>query len=80
MIAQDRNTAALKVIQKLIIHTRKMAYEREKHEKIAALLDDIEYLPGLLIDTNDQTTAFRNYISDITKQYKLPGILDIFDS
>lgn len=48
-------------------------------KKIAALLDDIEYLPGLLNDTSDQTDVFRKYVVGIADQYGWQGLVDIFD-
>jgi len=57
-----------------------MAYDKESHEKIAALLDDIEYLPGLLNDTSDQTDTFRKYVVGIADKYGWQGLVDIFDN
>lgn len=79
MVSLEKNSNALKIIQKLVIHARKMAYDKESHEKIAALLDDIEYLPGLINDASDQTETFRQYVVGIADKYGWQGLVDVFD-
>jgi len=80
LISLEKNSNALKIIQKLVIHARKMAYDKESHEKIAALLDDIEYLPGLLNDTSDQPDTLLKYVVGIADKYGWQGLVDIFDN
>lgn len=79
MISPKKQAAALKAIQQLIIFSRKMAYDRVSHEKIAELLDDIEYLPTLILEEEDRTDAFGKYLEGIAKQHNMEIILDIYN-
>jgi len=79
MISSDKQNNAIRVIQQLVIFVREMAYDKSSYEKIAMLLDDIEYLPGLMLKDKDTTDEFRKYIQDIAEEHNLGMILDIFD-
>lgn len=80
MISSDKQTSAIRVIQQLVIFGRKMAYDKISHKEIATLLDDLEYLPGLMLKEEDTTDEFRKYIEDIADEHNLSIILDIFDN
>lgn len=79
MLTDEKQANAIKVIQQLVIFGRKMAYDKVSHEKIAALLDDIEYLPVLMLKSEDVTDEFRKYIEDIAVEHNLGMILGMFD-
>lgn len=80
MIILEKQANALAIIQRLIIHARTMAYAKEDHRKIAALLDDIEYLPGLLNSAGDETETFRKYVAGIAEYYGWEGLIEMFDA
>ena len=79
MVKPEKLERYLKVIQRLVVLARKMAYEKQAHEKIAAVLDDIEYLPGLLAEKEDCENKFREYISGIADQYGWQGLISMLD-
>lgn len=80
MVAPEKINSALKAIQHLVILARKMAYDKEDHARIAALLDGTEYLPGLMLEEEDRTEAFREYLAGIADQFGWPGIIELYDS
>jgi hypothetical protein len=46
MIDPDMLGKAIRAVQQVIIEGRRMAYDKAPHDRIAALLDHGEYLPG----------------------------------
>jgi hypothetical protein len=79
MITKDKEFAALKALQDVIIRARTMAYEKADHANIADLLDTAEYLAALIYDKEDMTTTFRQNLVEIAKIHKCNMALDEFD-
>lgn len=79
MIDKNREVAALKALQNVIIRGRTMAYEKADHAQIADLLDTAEYLAALIYDREDMTTAFRENLTILAKKHKCNMALDAFD-
>lgn len=69
MIAHNKQTQAIRAIQDIIIQARFMAYQKESFEKLAQLLDDAEYLPGLMLEEEDKTQVFADYLAHIGKRF-----------
>ncbi len=79
MISQEKTRNALLVIHRIIVLARQMAYAKADHKKIASVLDDLDYLPTLILDEEDCTIDFLKYIIGIGKQYGVHGLVDLFD-
>lgn len=79
MVSQDKLKDALYALQGVLIHARKMAYERLDYNEIANLLDDAEILPFLLYTETDETHKFRSYLKHISEKYKCGYVLQRFD-
>ncbi len=79
MIIPEKTENALRVIQRIIILARKMAYDEADHIKIASVLDDAEYLPGLLLDEKDRTKEFRKFIVGIGEEFGWHSLIELFD-
>jgi hypothetical protein len=79
MIAKNKDVAAMKALQDVIIRGRTMAYEKADHAKIADLLDTAEYLAALIYDKKDMTTVFRENLVTLAKKHKCNMALDEFD-
>ena len=62
MVVKERQMAAIRALQAVIIRARTMALEKEDHGKIADLMDRAEYLMALLHDERDMTTTFRSHL------------------
>ena len=59
MIAKDKEVAAMKALQAVLIRGRTMAYAKDDYAKIVDLLDAPEYLAGMLYEQRDMTETFR---------------------
>ncbi len=75
MIDSNKLHSAIKAIQDLIIEARNLAYLNQPTEKIADLLDGVEYLPGLILLQEDKTEWFESYLEEICTKYNYPGIM-----
>ena len=80
MLPGYKQNNAIRVSQQLVIYARKMAYENVSQKDIAKLLDDIEYLLGLISEDEDSTEKFRKYVEGVAADYGISIILDIFNS
>jgi len=69
MIDPKKLSAAIRAIQDIIIQARLMAYQQESFEKLAVLLDHAEYLPGLMLEEDDRTQNFADYLAQIGRQF-----------
>jgi hypothetical protein len=80
MVAKNKEIAAIKALQNVIIRARTMAYEKCDHAKIADLLDTTEYLAALICDKEDMTVFYRENLVELAKKHKCNMALDEFDS
>jgi hypothetical protein len=79
MIAKNKELAAIKALQNVIIRGRTMAYEKIDYSKIADLLDTAEYLAALIFDKEDMTATFRENLVELAKKHKCNMAIDEFD-
>jgi len=79
MIAKNKELAALKALQDVIIRGRTMAYEKADYGKIADLLDTAEYLAALMYDKDNMTNVFRENLVELAKKHQCNLALDEFD-
>lgn len=70
----DVSQKALKAIHSLIIETRIMVGNKEGYDQIFNLLDDLEYLPALLLEKKDNKEMFNSYLKEMCESYKLNHI------
>jgi hypothetical protein len=80
MIAKEKEMAAMKALQFVIIHGRAMAYEKADHSKIADLMDRAEYLAGMLYEERDMTTTFRKNLVELATLHNCGIALTKFDT
>lgn len=76
MINKEKLNSSILSIQDLIIRTRNLAYQKHAVEKLAELLDSIEYLPALILEKEDRTDLFENYLEEICNKYDFPDVLN----
>lgn len=80
MISAAKYQNALRAINHVLVLARKMAYDRVDQKEIADVLDVAEYLPRLLADEQDQTSAFRDCLGDLAARWPNFGsALELFD-
>jgi hypothetical protein len=80
MITKNKEIAAIKALQNVIIRARAMAYEKVDHAEIADLLDTTEYLAVLIYDKEDMTDIFRENLVELAKKHKCNMAVHEFDS
>jgi hypothetical protein len=69
MVRAEKLNGALYAINGILIIARLMAYENDRHERIAELLDIAELLPMLLRDSKDNTEFFRELLVGCSEQF-----------
>jgi hypothetical protein len=79
MIQADKLDNAFYALQCTITAARKMAYEKKPHKEIADILDATEYLPYLIMNDEDNTRRFREYLVAIGEKHKECICVEFFD-
>ncbi len=69
MIDPQKQRKAFRAIQGILIAGRSMAHRGDPHARIAALLDHGEYLPGLVLEAEDRTSTFDEYLAGIAQDF-----------
>lgn len=76
MIQPEKLNSAILAIQDLIIRARSFAYQNYPNEKLAEFLDGIEYLPGLILEKEDRTDSFEQYLEGLCNDYGIPEVFN----
>jgi hypothetical protein len=76
-MGEDEKRAAIAAIQGMIIQARLLAYGKAPHVQIAELLDQCEYLPGLLLEKGDHSVEFTQALRDLSM--RVPSCRYVFD-
>jgi hypothetical protein len=80
MIQAKRQANALHAINAILIVARHLAYKGESAE-LAAVLDVAEYLPLLMMDSEDRTDAFREQLEGlVARRPEFSLALERFDA
>ena len=69
MVDAIKEKKALKAVHDLICHGKKLAYEGAAGQTLAKFLDDLEYLPALMLVKSDTTDIFENYLKEMCVDY-----------
>ncbi len=68
MVRPDKQRAALQALNAVLVVARSRAYAGESAE-LAHVLGTAEYLPLLMLDTEDRTATFRDQLVDLSQQH-----------
>ena len=79
MVNPKKLKNALNALQAVLIHARMMAYEGAEHKRIAAILDDAEYLPFLIGCKEDKTSELRDYLKMMAEEFHDARFIDKFE-
>ena len=74
MITSGKNRIALEALHQLIIRVKIRTGYKEPYEETFNLLDEIEYLPVLMLDEKDRTQEFEEYLKEICEKYSFMPI------
>jgi hypothetical protein len=80
LIAKDKETAALKALQAVLVRGRAMAFHKEDHSKLENLLDRAEYLVALIYRSEDMTATFRANLVELAELHQCGIALTTFDT
>ncbi|WP_312090936.1 hypothetical protein [Chryseobacterium sp.] len=67
------------VIHDLMIHVKIMTVNNAPYKEMYDFIDEIEYLPQLIVSKEDQTELFDNELIRICEKYNLPNILNKYN-
>ena len=74
MVQREKTQKAILAIHNLIIRARMLVFDFSK-EQMFELLDEIEYLPALILIEENETILFENYLKNVCEKYKFTDIL-----
>lgn len=66
-------------IHDLMIHVKIMSVNKVLHKEMYDFIDEIEYLPQLIVSEEDQTELFDNELIRICEKYNLTNILSKYN-
>lgn len=72
MIQKEKQEKALKSIHNSIIHIKMMILKEKTPKEIFDYVDEIEYLPSLLLSKKDNTIIFEQHLENISKNFDVP--------
>ncbi|ASF42597.1 MULTISPECIES: GTP-binding protein EngB [Capnocytophaga] len=78
MIREEKRDNAVLAIQQLVIEARVFTSQRREYEEIYDLLDEIEYLAGLLLIKDNITDTFEVFLEGICKKRGFQRIWDYY--
>ena len=71
---------ALRALHRVLLQARFLAYTGQDGKKVAALLDDAEYLVALLMRGERSGGEFRSYLEGMGRKFpELSGLVTEFD-
>jgi len=76
MIRQENHTKSIEAIHDLIIQIKLMTVFNKSHLEMYHFIDDVEYLPQLMMTDEDQTALFEEELEKICKKYNLITIFE----
>jgi hypothetical protein len=79
MVDAIKQKKALKAVQDLICHGRKLGYEGADSQTLAKFLDDLEYLPGLMLEGSDRTEVFEKHLKGMCGDYDCSYIVTWYE-
>lgn len=71
----DKRENGIRAIHKLIIHARRLT-GNNRSNYLFKFLDDVEYLPALMLESEDQSELFEAYLKEICSLYSLQMIYE----
>jgi len=69
----------LYALQAVIIHARYLAYTNNDTQLIAAILDEAEYLAGLVAVRTDETENYKRQLIGISERFNFKLAFERFD-
>jgi len=80
MITPEKNRPAIKAIHNLIIRLKINIVQELPHRELYNLIDELEYLPILLLNKEDRTQEFEEYLEKICSQFQCMRIWEQYQN
>ena len=80
MIPPEKNRRAIKAIHNLMIRLKINIVQELPHRELYNLIDELEYLPILLLNKEDRTQEFEEYLKNIFSQLQCMLILEKYQN
>lgn len=69
MLKRNKERAALKAMNAVLVIARKMAFERVDHQTLAGVLDVAELLPMLILEEEGRSETFREQLEGLAARF-----------
>ena len=80
MITPKKNRRAIKAIHNLMIRLKINIVQELPHRELYNLIDELEYLPILLLNKEDRTQEFEEYLEKICSQFQCMRIWEQYQN
>ena len=80
MIPPEKNRRAIKAIHNLMIRLKINIVQELPHRELYNLIDELEYLPILLLNKEDRTQEFEEYLEKICSQFQCMRIWEQYQN
>ena len=80
MIPPEKNRRAIKAIHNLMIRLKINIVQELPHRELYNLIDELEYLPILLLNKEDRTKEFEEYLEKICSQFQCMRIWEQYQN
>ena len=80
MIPPKKNRRAIKAIHNLMIRLKINIVQELPHKELYNLIDELEYLPILLLNKEDRTQEFGEYLKKICSQFQCMRIWEQYQN
>jgi len=78
MIDESKQVKAIDSIHKLIVQARILVFENTSKENLMSYLDDLEYLPAIMLEEKDRTQLFEGYLEEMCARFNCKYIIDAY--
>lgn len=75
MIKEEKIRKSISAIHSLLIKIKMMTVNNTSHLEMYNFIDDVEYLPQLILDQDDKTMVFEKYLEEICEKFDIPEII-----
>lgn len=76
MIRPEKHTQSIEAIHDLIIQIKLMTVFKKPHLEMYHFIDEVEYLPQLMMSEEDKTALFEEELDNICLKYNLISVLE----
>lgn len=80
MIKENKLKKSVAAIHDLLIKVKLMTVQNSSHLEMYNLIDDLEYLPQLIIEQEDTTHLFEQFLKELCEKFNFPDVIKKYES